>query len=218
MKKLIILSTLFFFLSSCSGWEYTIPSPLPLIPTSTPIIYSPTPRFITPTGTSTTAITPPTTLTASESPSPSESPISEVTETVTASETSNPPLPGIVTVNVIGCNTSIDISHGMGEVTNAYVTVSNTTGVDLIDLCATLNAYDEGRVHPDKTVCVPLLKNNYQVMLKLTADSTYKEETPIQIEVIVAGKLQSRVGEASCTDIGLFTPKPAILLTPVAIQ
>ncbi len=212
MKKPIIFYTLLFFLTSCSGWEYKIPTPLPLVPTFTPIIYSPTPRLITPTGTSTEAITPSTTLTPSESPTP------EATETFTASATSTPISLSMVTVTVIGCNTSFDISHGMGEVTNAYVTVSNTTGADLIDLCATLNAYDEGRVHPDKTVCVPMLKNGYQVMLKLTADSTYREQTPIQIEVTLAGELQSRVGEPSCTDIGLFTPRPEILLTPVAIQ
>lgn len=217
MKKHLILCTLILFLTSCDGWEYTVPTPLPVIPTFTPIINSPTPRLITPTETSTVILTPPNTLPASETPTASESPFPESTATFTASATSAPPPPGEVTVNVIGCNTSIDITHGMGEVTNAYLTVLNTTGADLTDLCATLNAYDEGRIHPDKTVCIPLLKNDYQVTLKLTVDSTYKEETPIQIEVTSSGELQSRVGKPSCRDIGLFTPRPALLLTPVGI-
>jgi len=217
MKKPLLLWVTALILSGCSGWEYTIPTSQPLVPTFTPIIHSPTPRLITPTGTNTAVLTPDTSLTASETPTPSASPFPVATETYTASATSSLPPSGLVTVTVIGCNTSIDITHGMGEVTNAYVTVMNTTGDDLTDLCTTLNAYDEGRAHPDKTVCVPLLKTMYQVTLKLTVDSTYKEDTPIQIEVASAGELKSRVGEPSCTDIGLFTPRSELIQTPVAI-
>jgi hypothetical protein len=119
---------------------------------------------------------------------------------------------------VLGCNTSIDLTHGMGEVTNAYVTLKNNTGTDLTNLCTTLNARDEGRVHPDKTVCVPLLEQGWQATLKLTADSTYRVETPIQVEVKSGETLLSRLGQDSCTDIGLFAPNPGLLLTPVPIQ
>ena len=59
-----------------------------------------------------------------------------------------------VAVDILGCNTSIDITHGMGEVTNAYVTVKNTGMVDLPNTCALLRAIDEDREHPDKKVCV----------------------------------------------------------------
>jgi hypothetical protein len=119
---------------------------------------------------------------------------------------------------VLGCNTSIDITHGMGEVTNAYVTLKNNTGADMTDGCTTLYALDEGRVHPDKTVCVPLLQHGQQVTLKLTVDSTYRQTTPIQVEVKSGETLLSRMGQESCTDIGLFAPRPGSLLTPVAIQ
>ncbi len=217
MKKPLLLWVITLIISACSGWEYSIPTPQPPIPTFTPIIHSPTPRLITPTGTSTAILTPDTSLTASETSVASSTPFPTATEINTAPATLPSPPSGLVTMNVIGCNTSIDITHGMGEVTNAYVTVMNSTGDDLIDLCTTLNAYDEGRVHPDKTVCVPLLKNAYQVTLKLTVDSTYKADTPIQIEVTSEGDLKSRVGEPSCTDIGLFTPRPELILTPVAI-
>jgi hypothetical protein len=120
-------------------------------------------------------------------------------------------------VGVLGCNTSIDITHGMGEVTNAYVTLKNNTGNDLSNVCTTLFALDEGRVHPDKTVCVPLLGHGQQVTLKLTVDSTYQQNTPIQVEVKSSDALLSRIGQESCTDIGLFAPAPGSLLTPVAI-
>jgi len=120
-------------------------------------------------------------------------------------------------VEVLGCNTSIDISHGMGEVTNAYVVLKNFTGADLTDLCITLYALDEGRIHPDKTVCVPLLTHTQQVAVKLTVDSTYRQNTPIQVDVKSGDNLLARIGQESCTDIGLFAPKPGSLLTPVPI-
>jgi hypothetical protein len=106
----------------------------------------------------------------------------------------------------------------MGEVTNSYVTLKNNTGVDMSDVCTTLYALDEGRVHPDKTVCVPSLAHDQQVTLKLTVDSTYRQNTPIQVEVKTSDTLLARVGQDSCTDIGLFAPAPGSLLTPVAIQ
>lgn len=227
MKKFLLLAIfLIFTLTSCNGWSYTVPTfPAPP-PTITPSILSPTPVIFTITATTTpvflsetpveptaetptetaTALTPSETATAfTEAPTPTDTP------------TLQPVSPNIV-VEVLGCNTSIDILHGMGEVTNAYVTLKNNTGNDFSNLCATLNALDEGRVHPDKTVCVPSLAIGQQVTLKLTVDSTYKQNTPIQVEVKSGDTLLSRIGQASCTDIGLFEPKPESLLTPVPIQ
>jgi len=66
---------------------------------------------------------------------------------------------------IIGCNTGFDISHGMGEVTNAYVTLQNTGSVDLPNTCGLLRAADEGRPHPDKAKCVDSLPAGYQVTL-----------------------------------------------------
>jgi uncharacterized membrane protein len=120
-----------------------------------------------------------------------------------------------VSVKVLGCNTSIDVTHGMGEVTNAYVTLTNTGGVELRNLNVTLYALDEGRVHPDKTVELTSLPISYQVTIKLTVDSTYKQETPIQVEVISDQKTFPREGSDTCTDIGIFAPNPSGLNTPV---
>ena len=103
----------------------------------------------------------------------------------------------------------------MGEVTNAYVTLTNTGGVELRNLKVTLYALDEGRVHPDKTVELTSLPIGYQVTIKLTVDSTYKQETPIQVEVISDQKTFPREGSDSCIDIGIFAPNPNGLNTPV---
>jgi hypothetical protein len=103
----------------------------------------------------------------------------------------------------------------MGEVTNAFVILRNTGGVELTNLNATLHALDEGRDHPDKTVEVTSLLPGYKVTLKLTVDSTYQEQTPIQVELAADGGLFQRVGAESCRDIGLFAPNPDGLTTPV---
>lgn len=103
----------------------------------------------------------------------------------------------------------------MGEVTNAFATLKNTGGVGLTNLKATLFALDEGREHPDKTIEITSLPVGYEVTLKLTVDSTYRQETPIQIEVTGDNGLFQRVGSASCRDIGLLVPNPNGLYTPV---
>lgn len=223
MKKLLFLSVLFAFMATaCDGWSYTVPTfPAPP-PTITPSIYSPTPVILTITNTTT-----PVPVSGTPTITPSMTPtLMTPTDTATAfteapTPTDTPTLPPVspnLIVEVLGCNTSIDITHGMGEVTNAFVTLKNNTGTDMIDVCATLNALDEGRIHPDKTVCAPLLLHGNQVTLKLTVDSTYRQNTPIQVEVKSGETLLSRVGQESCTDIGLFAPAPGSLLTPVPIQ
>jgi hypothetical protein len=225
MKKtipviLLVLSTL--FVTSCNGWviqpgPFNPPTPfLPL--TNTPSIFTPTPVVIgvaSATATPQIAIatsTPIPFITATTAPTliliPSDTPITIPTQTAM-------PTGPAISVEILGCNTSIDVSHGMGEVTNAFVIVKNTGGIELTNLKVTLNARDEGRVHPDKTKDVPSLMVGYQVTLKLTVDSTYHEETPIQIEVAGDNGLFQRVGAESCKDIGLFAPNPDALNTPV---
>jgi hypothetical protein len=111
-------------------------------------------------------------------------------------------------VNILGCNTSIDITHGMGEVTNAYVTVKNTGNVDLPEACALLRAIDEDREHPDKKACVPSLPVAHQVTFKLTVDSAYQQDTAIQVDTSTQNALLLRVDRQSCTDIGVFGGAP----------
>lgn len=97
----------------------------------------------------------------------------------------------------------------MGEVTNAYVTVKNTGTVDLPNTCALLRAIDEGREHPNKKMCVANLPLQNQVTLKLTVDSTYKQNTVIQVDTSSNDVLLLRADKPSCTDIGLFGGAPS---------
>ncbi len=95
----------------------------------------------------------------------------------------------------------------MGEVTNAYVTIENIGSSEIDDMCATLNGLDEGRPHPDKTKCIPALPAGYQVTFKLTVDTTFRQGTPIQVDVTSKNMgLLQRVGKDSCTDVDIFPP------------
>ena len=217
MKKTvsaILLNLLPFLITSCTGWVIqpgTPPTPF-LPPTNTPSVFTATPVVIVTSATPTVVIPTSTTIqfiTATSMPTLIPSNTAAINPPTTA-----PSGPG-VSVEVLGCDTSIDVTHGMGEVTNAFVVVRNTGGVQLTNLNTTLHALDEGREHPDKTVEIPLLLADYKVTLKLTVDSTYRADTPIQIEVTADGGLFQRVGADSCRDIGLFAPNPMDLITPV---
>ena len=221
MKKIVAAILLAFLLTSCNGWiiqplPYNPPTPfLPF--TQPPSIFTATPIVI---GVSTASFTPVVgviTATPSTTPFPSFTPSITppgVTLTGAPTVTVQPGAPA-VSIIVLGCNTSIDITHGMGEVTNAFVTLKNTGGIELTNIKTTLFALDEGREHPDKTVELTSLPIGYQVTMKLTVDSTYKQESPIQVEVTSDQGTFPREGLVSCTDIGLFAPNPNGLKTPI---
>jgi len=217
MKKYFALILMAFALDACNGWTI---QPLPnnpptpfLPPTLTPSIFTATPVVIGATATpnipTLTPMPSATTLATNTNSPQSDTPV--VTSTSAPGQLS-------ISVEVLGCNTSIDVTHGMGEVTNAFVVLKNTGSLELTNVKATLNALDEGREHPDKTVEVTTLPVGYEVTLKLTVDSTYQEQTPIQVEVAGDAGLFQRVGAASCRDIGLFAPDPSSLNTPMPSQ
>ena len=218
MKKVFFtLLVLAIFLSSCDTWNVS-PQPFPVwtpIPSGTPGIVTATPIILLPP-------TFPTIVT--ESPTPDviiNTPITPTlanTETPSLTFTLAPIIPSdtatfvplqSVAVDILGCNTSIDITHGLGEVTNAYVTVKNTGTVDLPNTCSLLRAIDEGREHPDKKVCVANLPVQNQVTFKLTVDSAYKQDTVIQVDTSSNEAILLRLDRPSCTDIGLFGGAPS---------
>ncbi len=214
MKRTIPVMLAMLLLASCNGWviqpgNSNPPTPF-LPPTQTPSIFTATPVVIgaasaTPQIATSTPIP---FITATFVPTLISSDTSVITQT-------SPPLGPSISVEVLGCNTSIDVTHGMGEVTNAFVVLRNTGDVELTNLKVTLKALDEGREHPDKTVEVTSLTIGYKDTLKLTVDSTYQQNTPIQIEVADEAGLFQRVGADSCKDIGIFAPNPDSLNTPV---
>lgn len=214
MKRMIPAILLVALLTSCNGWviqPFPGNPPTPFLPlTPTPSIFTATPVIIGVTSASAT----PNIATTTSTPNPTNTPNITISDTPSVTLTSSPSGPAIL-VEVLGCNTSIDVTHGMGEVTNAFITLKNTGGMTLTNLKATLFALDEGREHPDKTIEITSLPVGYEVTLKLTVDSTYQQETPIQIEVAADSGLFQRVGSASCRDIGLFAPNPNGLYTPV---
>lgn len=214
MKNFITLLPLAFLLSSCITWDVN-PQPFPVwtpIPTRTPGVVTATPIILFATGTALPfTLTPSPTTEASITPSATSATATPETPSVTPTVTETPtalPNPQ-VNVEILGCDTGFDVTHGMGEVTNAYVVVKNSGNINLPNACAKLAANDEGREHPDKTRCVDNLPVNNQVTLKLTVDSTYKKDTIVQVDVSSAGILLQRVDKQSCRDISLFGPLPA---------
>ena len=216
MKTSIFTILLLLLTPSCNGWviqpgQFNPPTPF-LPPTNTPSIVTATPVVIAASPTSTIQILP--TATSISFITATSVPTLIPSNTLDTIQTTVPSGPAVA-VEILGCNTSIDVIHGLGEVTNAFVVLRNTGGIDLINMTATLRALDEGEEHPDKTVEVSSLLTGYQVTLKMTVDSTYQEETPIQVEVTADGGLFQRVGADACKDIGLFAPEPGDLTTPV---
>ena len=215
MKRTIPLMLAMLLLASCNGWviqpgPYNPPTPF-LPPTQTPSIFTATPVVIgvasaTPQIATSTPIP---FITATFVPTliPSDTPV--ITPT-------NAPVGPSVSVEVLGCNTSIDVTHGMGEVTNAFVVLRNTGGVEFTNLKVTLNALDEGREHPDKTVEIDSLPIGYQDTLKLTLTAPINRILLSRSRLQIEAGLFQRVGADSCKDIGIFVPSPDSLNTPVA--
>lgn len=221
MKRVTPFILTALVLSACNGWVIQpLPgnAPTPFLPfTQPPSVFTATPVVI---GVATSSATPViNTLTPSTTPFPTLTGSATVfTSTPTSTNTSPASTAAAIALTVLGCDTSIDILRGMGEVTNAYITLKNIGGVQLTNLKITLLALDPGQqIHPDQSAQLTLLPTGYQVTLKLTADTTYRQATPIQIEVISDQGVFPREGAASCRDIGLFAPNPNGLKTPVPV-
>lgn len=213
MKKFFYFLFLTILINSCDVWGVA-PQAFPVwtpIPSFTPGIITPTPFII-----------PPPVFVNTETPSSNVTVISPVTAEITftptptttftpipPTETFTPSPIQSVNLAILGCNTSIDITHGMGEVTNAFVTVINNGTIDLPNTCAILRAIDEDREHPDKKICVTNLPSQQQVSLKLTVDSQYKVDTIIQIDVTSNEITLLRLDKQSCRDISLFGGAPS---------
>ena len=220
MKKsfLAILWSL-LLLPSCNGW---VIQPGPFNPPTPFLPPTHTPSIVTATSVVAASLTPVVQLPTAQVPTWTPIPFITATTapTLILSDTPiNVPTTQVaglsLSVEILGCNTSIDLTHGMGEVTNSFVVLRNVGGTEFINLNTTLKALDEGREHPDKTVEVPSLMPGYQVTLKLTVDSTFQEQTPIQVEVTADGGFFQRLGADSCRDIGVLEPNPGDLNTPM---
>lgn len=214
MKKILFSLPIFtLILYACTGTRPVSngPNPFAITPSRLPLILSPTPILVFPLSVTSsptfTPILPPTVVVTATS---TETPTATFTYTPTATATPTATV-GPIAVKVLGCETGLDLSHGMGEVTNAYVTISNQSGHDLTNACATLSAADEGRPHPNKTFCTPSLPTGYRLTLKLTIDTTYRADTIVQVSVTSDQGLGLSEGGLACNAIGAFKPDNAII-------
>lgn len=201
MRRTIFPSLfLLLFISSCSGIQLPLRRSTPAVtPSLVPKIVSPTPPFIA--SISSTVTLSPTYIQTTLLPT--------LTSTGTITSTLSQTLAAGLGLEILGCNTSLDITHGMGEVTNAFPLIRNQTGQDLTNLCATLSASDEARQHPDKTACIPILPTGKQVVLKLTVDTGYEQDTSIQVNVRSTQGVGVNASRSSCRELGLPGEVPA---------
>jgi hypothetical protein len=196
--KVLMASILLCALCACGEQIFIPPITPAAAPSNTPVILSPTPIILM--ASATTSATP---LLVPPSSSPTFTLVPSLEPSLTPTPTiTNTPLPAIG-LDILGCNTSLDISHQMGEVTNAFPVIRNTGVQDLTNVCATLSASDEARVHPDKTKCVPSLPAGTQVTLKLTVDTGFGNDTAIKVDVTSLEAISASVTRASCSAIGL---------------
>ena len=138
----------------------------------------------TPTATWTLTLTPTPMPTLTRTPTLTSTPILTRTLTSTLTPTATiTSLPTKINTAILGCDVGFDITHGLGAVTNAYVRVRNLGGTELTSVCLTLSANDEGKIHPDKTHCIPSLRPNYEVTTKLTVDVDYIQLTSVAVAV-----------------------------------
>lgn len=207
MRKILVFAFLSFLLSSCDVWGVAPSRPIqPVAPTNTPAIVTPTPIILPPPTLASGTAFPVTLVTTTDTPPPSSTFSPD-----TPSPTNTQPIIQAVKLEILGCDTGFDLQNGMFEVTNAYVTIKNTGTIDLENTCALLRAIDEGREHPDKKVCAGTLPVQNLVTLKLTVDSTYKEDTIIQVDVTTNEYVLLRLDKQSCRDINLFGGTPVDL-------
>lgn len=219
IKSFLALLLSMLLLASCNGW---VIQPGPFNPPTPFLPPTHTPSIVTATSAVAASVTPVVQFPTAQIPT--WTPIPFITATTLATliptntslsvPTTQAAGPSL-SVEILGCNTSIDVTHGMGEVTNSFVVLRNTGGTEFTNVTATLKALDEGREHPDKTVEASSLLPGYKVSLKLTVDSTFQEQTPIQVEVTAEGGFFQRLGVDSCRDIGVFEPNPGDLNTPM---
>jgi hypothetical protein len=205
MSKSPFILVALLLLTAC-GSPQVIANTQAVTPSRPPRIVTVTPPFV-----------PSVTSTATTDPNVSPTPTGTASPTPTFSPTPTPsPVPALG-ISIPGCNTSLDVTHGMGEVTNAYPLLRNLTGTDLTDVCATLSASDEDRTHPDKTACAASLPAGTQILLKLTVDTGFKEDTSVRVDVTSAQGFTASQEAASCRDLGFpgWIPDKVGVVEPV---
>ncbi|CAG1008504.1 hypothetical protein ANRL4_03898 [Anaerolineae bacterium] len=104
-------------------------------------------------------------------------------------------------VLILGCNTGVDISHGLGEVTNIYALIQNAGTTEASDVRVVASANDEGQSHPDKSQTVQHLPPGYEVTFKLTVDTQFRQGTTVTVDVTNPAGLQVSASKDDCRQL-----------------
>jgi hypothetical protein len=128
-------------------------------------------------------------------------PMPTLIPTATSVPPTIPPAAPDIDISILGCDIGIDISHRLGEVTNAYVTIRNKGAGEALNVCATLSAGDEDQVHPDKTQCVPSVPAGYEVSQKLTVDTRNNVNAYVNVAVTLGQGLHKEVMVENCLGV-----------------
>lgn len=102
--------------------------------------------------------------------------------TATAETRATPGSPEL-NVTILGCDTGLDITRGMGEVKNAWITVQNFGEAKAHNVKIVLSASDEAVVHPDKERTVNIFPPDHQYSDRLTVDSGFGFGSNITVTV-----------------------------------
>jgi hypothetical protein len=187
-------------------------------PSITPTVMPTVPPTATGTRTSTPTLTPTWTQTPTATWTRTLTGTLALARTLTAMPTPTPtitptitPVPPKVNTTLLGCEMGLDITHGMGDVTNAYVRFRNLSDNELTNICFTLSLDNEGRPHPDKVRCIPSLRPNYEVTLKLTVDTDSRTPNSAAVAVMIPQGVIDKVSSPGCrlltsSELGQITP------------
>lgn len=102
---------------------------------------------------------------------------------------------------IVGCDTGLDATHGLGEVKNAWVTVQNVGNSDASQVNITLSANDEGEPHPDKSFSIAYIPPQQQITLKLTVDTTLGAASSIEVVVTSQEGISASSTKLSCRNL-----------------
>lgn len=153
------------------------------------------------------------TVVAAFTETPSVPPTStDVPPIPTPSATPTPSMPEFNLI-ILGCNTGIDLAHGLGEVTNVYAVIQNVGDVEANQVQIVASANDEGREHPDKTKLVSKLPPGYEITLKFTVDSTFRQDTSVTLDLSSAEGARAMVDRSDCRDLRTDLPNIETRLT-----
>lgn len=135
---------------------------------------------------------------------PSRTPSPTLTQTMTLTPTLTPtPTPTLMPkLNLLfqTCDTGFDLFGGLGEITNAYITLQNIGNTDAENVKLLLSANDEEKPHQDKQYTVPFLPPQNEITLKLSVDTQSSQITVLTIQVTADNASEESFTKENCTN------------------